>query len=65
MFPGWVYGYGRNKLKDTYTIIHNQWAPINPSIRNMYVYENIWNRIGKGKHKLSYVLWVGIWVRKK
>ena len=31
----------------------------------MYIYENIWNRIGKGKNKLSYVLWVGMWVRKK
>ena len=31
----------------------------------MYVYENIWNRIGKGKYKLSHVLWVGMWVRKK
>ena len=52
-------------MKDTYTTIHNQWVPINPSIRNMYIYENIWNRIGKGKYKLSYVLWVGMWVRKK
>ena len=26
---------------------------------------NIWNRIGKGKYKLSFHLWVGMWVRKK
>ena len=26
---------------------------------------NIWNWIGKGKYKLSWHLWVGMWVRKK
>ena len=31
----------------------------------MYVYENIWNIIGKGKYKLSYVLWVGMWVKEE
>ena len=25
----------------------------------------IWNGIGKGKYKLSFLLWVGVWVRKK
>ena len=26
---------------------------------------NIWNGISKGKYKLSFLLWVGMWVRKK
>ena len=26
---------------------------------------NIWNGISKGKYKLSFHLWVGMWVRKK
>ena len=25
----------------------------------------IWNGISKGKYKLSFLLWVGMWVRKK
>ena len=45
---------------------YNQWVA-NPedSIRNMYVYKNIWNGISKGKYKFSFHLWVGMWVRKK
>ena len=35
------------------------------SVRNMYIYKNIWNGIGKGKYKLSLQVWVGMWVRKR
>ena len=31
----------------------------------MFLMNNIWNGIGKGKYKLSLQLWVGMWVRKK
>ena len=31
----------------------------------IFLTNNIWNGIGKGKYKLSLQLWVGMWVRKK
>ena len=31
----------------------------------MFRENKIWNGIGKGKYKLSFHLWVGMWVRKK
>ena len=34
-----------------------------PSLK--ITHENIWNGIGKGKYKLSFLLWVSMWVRKK
>ena len=58
----------RNKLKDTYTKIHNESVGSNQTTATLTIYvrlENIWNRTGKGKYKFSFHLWVGMWVRKK
>ena len=59
-------GYvGKEEKVERY--LHNNTQPMHSDQHplEMYLYENIWNRIGKGKYKLSYVLWVGMWVRKK
>ena len=57
----------KNKVWKYLHKIHTKWQRKlkKESVTNMYVYENIWNRIGKGKYKLSFHLWVGMWVRKK
>ena len=60
----------KKKLKDTYTSKHSQLVGCTSSagMRQTLLQKNtsiIWNGIGKAKYKLSFHLWVGMWVRKK
>ena len=64
----------KKKLKDTYTTIHSNnsnrsiWRTSGAGMRRTTVKNKtsiIWNGISKGKYKLSFHLWVGMWVRKK